>query len=229
MPNICTGFMNVRGYSPNVDEFVKILQANYSYYKDRSNLDFEWCANPKNFSHIPHFFRVFDAYVFGDCYHSGIYKAVSISIECAWSVHTCMFPGPHTYYDNYQKEHFGKYFASNILAESKRLQLEIEIWSYEPGMSFQEHYKICSGILVKEEEFTFSGYSLDDYANYEEYKEDFKNDINLISEQEFNRRIKDDDCWIEKDLHEEEVDFLIEDEPIYLAHIVMAKPVGKDN
>ena len=40
MPNLCTGFMNVRGYAPNVDEFVKILQANYSYYKDAKNGDY---------------------------------------------------------------------------------------------------------------------------------------------------------------------------------------------
>lgn len=225
MPNICTGFMNVRGYAPNVDEFVKILQADYSYYKDSKNRDFTWCADPKNFTHTPHFFRVFDAYLFGDAiYHSAVYKCVSISVECAWSIYSCMFPGPHTYYTQFENEHFNQHFGSNILIESKRLQLEIECWSYEPGIGFQEHYKICSGIITKEEEFSFNALWLEDYSNYEEFKNDC-NEPPTIDEKEFNDRIKCEHFYYEDGLRDEYVDFLPEDPPEYLAHIVMVKPV----
>ena len=225
MPNLCTGFMNVRGYAPNVDEFIKILQANYSYYKDKNNHDYTWFADPKNFSHIPHFFRVFEAIPFAEVWHSGIYKTVSIDIECAWSISCCMFTGSFSYYDDFEKDHPGQHFASHILAESKRLQLEIEIWSYEPGMAFQEHYKICSGILVKDECFNFNGVWLEDYANYKEFKEDPNNKDIHIDEQTFNKRIEEEHYWYEYGLHEEEVDFLPEDEPLYLANIVMVKNI----
>lgn len=227
MPNLCTGFMNVRGYAPNVDEFVKILQANYSYYKDKNNHDYTWCADPKNFTHIPHFFRVFQAIPFNTIWHSGVYKCVSIDLEVAWSIFCCMFAGPHTYYDDFQRNHYNQHFASHILAESKRLSLEIEIWSYEPGMGFQEHYKICSGILVKDECFNFSGVWLEDYANYEDFKKDPNNKDVPIDEQAFNKRIEDKNYWYEYGVQEEEVDFLPEDEPLYLANLVMCK-IRKD-
>lgn len=226
MPNICTGFMTVRGRADCVDEFIKILQANYCYYKDKENKDYTWCADPKNFTHIPHFFRIFDASLIDDpVYISQVYKCVSISIEVAWSVYSCMFPGPHTYYSDFQKEHFGDHFGSNILKESKRLQLEIEVWSYEPGMVFQEHYKICSGILVKNEVFNFNCLWLEDYSNYEEFVKDCKGDTFPLTEQQFNERIENNDYYYEYGLHEEVVDFSPSDEPKYLANLVMVKQV----
>lgn len=229
MPNLCTGFINVRGRADCVDEFIAILQANYSYCPNSKNGDFTWVADPNNMTHIPHFFRVFEADLFDDpVWHSGVYKSASISIEVAWSVWTCMFNGPHTYYDDFQKNHFGDHFGSNILAESKRLQLEIEIWSYESGMCFQEHYKICSGILVKNEEFSFNIFWLDDYSNYKEFLE-VCNDIAIpLTEQEFKERIKCQNYYYEHGLQEEDVDFLPEDKPIYLANIVMVKPIKEE-
>lgn len=229
MPNICTAFMNVRGYAPNVDEFLKILQADYSYYKDRNKPDCTWCADPKNFTHIPHFFRVFEAIPFAEVWHSGVYKCISVDVEVAWSIYCCMFNGPTSYYADFEKDHHGQHFASHILAESKRLQLEIEIWSYEPGMGFQEHYKICSGILVKDECFDFNGVWLEDYANYNEFKKDPNNKEIHINEQQFNERIKNGNYYYEYGLQEEDVDFLPEDEPIYLANLVMVKPVKKED
>ena len=110
MPNYCTGFMNVRGYAPNVDEFIAILQANYSYHK--SMTDFSWCVDPDNFTHIPHFFRVFQAIPFNEVWHSGVYKCVSIDLEVAWSIYSCMFKGPHTYYDEFERNHPGQHLPS---------------------------------------------------------------------------------------------------------------------
>lgn len=225
MPNICTAFITVRGYAPNVDEFLAILQANYSYYKDYENNDYSWHADPNNMTHIPHFFRVFDAYLYDDpVYHSDIYKCATINIECAWSVYSCMFPGPFTYYNDFESDHKGEHFGSNILKESKRLQLEIEIWSYESGMCFQEHYKICSGILVKNEEFGFKGLWLEDYSNYEEFKKEYQGKGVCLTEQEFNQRIKEENYWYEYGLQEEITDFSPNDPPKYLANLVMVKP-----
>ena len=226
MPNYCTGFMNVRGRADCIDEFIAILNANYSYYMDSKNGDYTWCADPKNFTHTPHFFRVFSAILMDDpIWHSGVYKAASIQFEVAWSVYCCMFPGEWSYYDSFEKDHPGQHYGSNILIESKRLQLEIEIWSYEPGMCFQEHYKICSGILVRDETFSFKALWLEDYSNYEEFKKVCDDPAITLTEQQFNERIKEENYWYEYGLQEENVDFLPEDEPIYLANLVMVKTV----
>lgn len=224
MANDCIGFMNVRGRADCVDEFIAILQADYSYYKDSKNGDYTWCANPNNFSHIPHFFRVFEAYPMeGDGYHTAVYKSVSIQFVVAWSVWSCMFPGPHTYYNDFQRDHPNQHFGSNILIESKRLQLEIEIWSYETGFVFQEHYKICSGVLVKNEEYNFNILWLDNYSNYEEFKNACKFQP-VISKDVFEEMVMNEQFYYEEGLQEEAVDFLPEDEPQYLANLVMVKP-----
>lgn len=228
MPNICTGFMNVRGYKDNVDEFVKILQADYSYMRKdyMKTHNFDYILDPSNFSHIPHFFRVFQADLVKEEMVSGVFKGVTIDLEVAWSIWTCMFAGPHTYYDDMQKEHYNNHFASHILQESKRLQLEMEIWSYEPGMCFQEHYKICSGILVKNEEFKFNYYCLEDMS-YDEFKSELGNKYPWIKNQKQYYDFREDNKEIETDVHEEKVDFLPEDNPIYLANLVMVKMKGE--
>ena len=228
MPNICTGFMTVRGRADCVDEFIKILEAHYSYYADSKNNDYTWCADPKNFTHIPHFFRVFHTELIDDpVWHSAVYKTVCIQFELAWSVYCCMFPGEFSYYDSFEKEHPGQHYGSNIMIESKRLQLEIEIWSQEPGMCFQEHYKICSGVKVKDEQFEFRGLWLEDYSNYEEFKNDCSDLVTtekMLTEEQFNARIEEGNFWYDYGLHEETVDFSPEDPPKYLAHLVMVKP-----
>jgi hypothetical protein len=226
MPNICLAFITVRGRASCVDEFIAILQSDYNYNRDSRNGDYSWCPDPKNITHVPHFFRVFDAYLFDDpVYHSAVYKCVTINIECAWSVYSCIFPGEHTYYNDFERDHHGEHFGSNILIESKRLQLELEIWSYESGMCFQEHYKICSGVLIKDETFGFDVLWLEDYSNYNELKEKFKDDSRLlISEEEFNERIQYKDYWYEYGLQEEITDFSPTDPPKYLANLVMVKP-----
>ena len=225
MPNYCTGFMNVRGYAPNVDEFLKIVQADYSYHKDSKNHDYSWCNDPSHFSHIPHFFRVFSAYKFDEKWNSGIYKCISIDFECAWSVSACMMDGPWSYYMSFEKDHPGEHYGSTLLIESKRLQLEIELWSYEPGMVFQEHYKICSGVLVKDDCLDFTIVELDTFDNYEQLMQEYPN-VSL-TKNEFEERIMNEDIYYEQ-TNEEEVDFLPGDDPQYLAHLVMVKPV-KEN
>jgi len=225
MPNICTGFMNVRGRADCVDELLKILDANYSYYKDKNNYDYSWCVDPKNFTHIPHFFRVFSAYKFDEHWNSGIYKCVSIDFECAWSVSSCMMGGPWSYFMQFEHDHPGEHYGSTLLKESKRLQLEIELWSQEPGMAFQEHYKICSGILVKDECLDYNLIYLDNYNSYEEVKADYPN--TSMTKDQFEDYVVNEVDYYE-DMHEEEVDFLPGDDPVYLAHLVMVKKVEKE-
>ena len=229
MPNICNATINIRGYAGNVDEFIKILEANYNYISSKDNN--KWEANKDNFSHIPHFFRVFDVVLTDENNISGVYKCTQVYIECAWSVYVCLFNGPMTYFEDYERDHKGQHYATNILRESKRLGLEIEIWSREYGMMFQEHYKICSGVLVKNEEHSYDVQYVDNYNDYMSIRDDFPAvEPYIITGRDFEEYLNscdDGECPIYINLAYEENDFEVMDEPVYLANLVMVKSIDK--
>ena len=158
MPNYCDYGMAVRGYKDNVEEFIRIIKADYNY-------------NTNEFTHNRHFFRVFEANVEEDYITYGLERCVKIYGYCAWSVYSCMFPGPFTYYgDNNKysliKESERLQYGTHILQETKRLNLYIEIFSQEPGMGFQEHYYIANGNTIQNEEYELNMYWLDDVQEY---------------------------------------------------------------
>lgn len=232
MPNYCDGYMYVRGYKDNVEEFIRILNADYSYYKKKPDgspdyFNHEWCTDPSNFTHIPHMFRIFEAEVTQEVYNSGVYKCVQIDLSCAWSFYCCMFKGPHTYFDQFERDHYGEHFGTHILRESKRLQLEIEIWSHEPGMCFQEHYKICSGVLIKDEEYSTNviGFSREpeftDTRSYMEFKTEYGNKFPDVTRVKYEDLL-DEEYYLE-DKHPEQVDFMPGEDPIYMGNLVMCK------
>jgi hypothetical protein len=155
---------------------------------------------------------------------SEVYRYVALDIECAWSVYCCMFDGPLTYYEDFQTEHPNNHFGTHILQESKRLNLEIEIWSREGGVGFQEHYKICSGILIKDEEYKFKEYYIGKYINLDEFKGLYKDIFPQIKTQEQLDKLRYDngDCFI-AECKDEVYDFGPGDQPKYLANLVMVK------
>lgn len=237
MPNICTANIIVRGRKDCVDEFINILNADYSYYnkKEDGSIDFsnnKWCTDPKNFTHIPHFFRIFEVYDLYDYYASAVYKCVELNISCAWSVFVCMFPGKFSYYDNFERDHHGEHYGTNIIEVSKRLQLEIEIWSREEGLEFQEHYKICSGVLVINQELDIQSYNLENisYNQYvnntpENVKESIIEYYGDINNEEEYEEFKDE-CGPSAPVYNQETySFEYNDKPIYLCNLVMVKEV----
>lgn len=147
MPNICTARIRVRGRRDCVDEFIQILGADYSYARKDSN-------EPSHFSHIPHMYRIFECDLI-DRVDYGMCSYAELAIECAWSVFVCMFEGAHTYFTQNNTpeftEQYGPSFATNVVFESARLHLDIEIFSSEPGMCFQEHYRLVNGVKVTDE------------------------------------------------------------------------------
>lgn len=82
---------------------------------------------------------------------------VSISGVCVHSAYSCMLEGPNTYYNSYMASgNFTEDFkGTNMLIESERLNLEIEIYSTVYGDNFEEYYYIKKGELLIErvEEF----------------------------------------------------------------------------
>ena len=177
MPNICLAEIRVTGYAGNVDEFTRILTAYYNY-------------DTMEFSHTPHFFRVFDTYILNEETY-GVIKKVSYSIDCAWSVYCCMMNGPFSYYDENKNEflhQYGKFYGTYIQECARRLGLFIEIFSEEEGMCFNEYYVFNNqGYQVRNEEYEMHSYDLDEYKS----REDFINKTGEnISEEDYQNCIE---------------------------------------
>lgn len=168
MPNICIGTVKVRGYKDNVEEFTRIIQSNYDYSKP--DLDF----------HKPHFWRIFEAYIASyETY--GLLAVAEYDISCAWSVAVCMLPGKFSYYADTKDGINGvKTYGTHLLEIGKKLNLDVEIFSSEPGMGFQEHYRIQSGIMCEDECTEYHELYIGEYETYQDLIDDYKGDDRFI-------------------------------------------------
>jgi len=220
MPNICTGTLRVRGYAPNVDELIAILQGDYNYMSCLNNIDATQGA--PYVSHPPHFFRVFKAEVIKKQWLHGLIKYAEIDLEVAWSIWVCMFPGPLTYFNDFQKSYGNNSFGSHIIRESQRLQLDIEIWSYEYGLEFQEHYRLNSGILSRNENFEYHAVDISEMT-YDEFREDLGSKFPTVKSEHQFKQLVEAFPIITTEMQEETWDFDDESDPKYLGNLVMIK------
>lgn len=153
MPNYCNYSMCVVGRKENVEEFIKVIEADYDY-------------GSMEFSHDRHMFRVFEAEVNEiEERYAGVYQAI-ISGYCAWSVHSCMLEGG--YYEDFKKSFGANFKGTTLILESERLDIDIEVFSEESGMCFQEHYIIREGKMCCNECVDWTEYWIDDYETKEE-------------------------------------------------------------
>lgn len=167
MPNYCNYSMCVAGTKESVEEFIKVIQADYNYVT-------------MEFSHDRHMFRVFEAeHDEVDEYGDGKFRTI-IDGYCAWSVSSCMLEGG--YYKDCKNSYGDDFRGTTLLLESKRLNIDIEVYSEEPGCCFQEHYVVSNGKLVCEECVEWNEYYLDDY----ETKEDAEKELGIeITDEEW--------------------------------------------
>ena len=169
MPNYCNYSMCVIGEKESVEEFIKIIQADYDY-------------GTMEFSYDRHFFRVFEADYdeienLGEDHGNDVYQVI-INGYCAWSVSSCMFDtGEYCYYQELKKRFPDEFRGTTILAESERLNLSVEIFSEECGMCFQEHYTIIDGKIIEDECVDYYEYYLRDYETKEEAEEELEIEI----------------------------------------------------
>ena len=176
MPNYCYYEMRVKGKPENVNQFILSLQSDYGYtpveisnrmltYPRGKMLIYPNDNNRRVFKvrqqiSSPHLFRVFEANVNeSECFclppdeNGDIIR--SIYGECAWSVYSCMFEGEHTYYNDFMRDFGIRYigfFGTTIPKLSRLLNLDIEIFSEETGVCFQEHYRVTNGNIIINDE-----------------------------------------------------------------------------
>lgn len=180
MPNNCFYDMIVRGSSNDIDTFHRVM----------TDYDFD-----------RHFFRVFSAEIYDKNVLDNGLTEVRISGDCAWSVHTCM---RNEGIGCYASDPCNSRVATGLEEESKRLNLEIEIYSEEYGMGFEEHYHFKNGETITNECRDASEYSFwrDDYpmdiSDDEAFRlfcSEHKDDVRVLTQDELCD-LKAGDFWI---------------------------------
>lgn len=153
MPNDCTFEMRAAGTPEAIDEFMARL------------LDYD---------HRPHFWRVFEAIKLNCVQNPDDGRAhATIYGYCAWSVHSCMNKGFGTYADEFHDK--DPTATTSLRDTSHDLNLEIEVYSQEPGIGFAEHYHYNNGEVIVEEERDYCEYYYDEseYDSFEDFKYEF--------------------------------------------------------
>ena len=208
MANDCYAEIIVTGYKDNVDEFTRILNADYNY-------------KTNEFTHKPHFNRIFDVQI-ADELLIGVMKQITYQIYCAWSVTVCMMDGESSYYDDLKKRYLDNCFSTYLEEQSKRLKLNIEIISEETGMAFSEHIRFNSnGYLLQNDCIDINYYDLNNYKD----ANDFCNkESKYISEDLFNYYKDEYDGTYWDNSYFDKFEMLSKEKPIKL---VPLKKVGK--
>lgn len=159
MANNCFYQMQIQGKEEGVDEFIKIIQADYNYNEENK------CVPER------HLWRVFEACVDDEYINDGI-KTVMISGDCAWSVYSCMCDGACTYQSQNPDRN-----GTTLKAESERLNLAIEVYSEECGCAFMEHFVFVNGEQLVDKCVDWHEYPAYDYESVEELNEDYGTDF----------------------------------------------------
>ena len=162
MPNYCGYSMCVKGTKENVEEFIKVIKADYDY-------------GTMEFTHDRHLYRVFEAdYDEIEEIFDGTYQVI-INGDCAWSVNSCMFE--NGYHRNFKERFPDNCKGTTVPIESERLGLDIEIFSEECGMCFQEHYIVRKGVVEVSDCVDWYEYCKDDYETKAEAEAELEIEI----------------------------------------------------
>lgn len=165
MANDCCFSMLVAGEKENVNEFITML----------------------DYTH-PHlcFARIFDIYESRRKVLKDGRTAVQLDGACAWSVYSCMMEGGGTYYNDHLNDPYdGSARLTSLIKQGERLQLDIEIFSEEPGMGFTEHYRIINGQVIEYTCDDYSEYYYDswEFPNFEDWKKEYNLPIDLTEDE----------------------------------------------
>lgn len=109
-----------------------------------------------------HLWRIFDADIYDKYENEDGTITIDVCGSCAWSIESCCRASGYSE------------GVDLFEVNSRELNLEIECWSDECGMCFQEHYIYNNGECLIDEcvEWTETYYDEDDYESFEEFKKD---------------------------------------------------------
>ena len=188
MANTCEYNMMVKGKKKDVDTLVKWLNAGYDYFIDDNGNPTLVCDSDH------HFYRVLSA-------QSGEIDGEDEDIirqtvhgDCAWSVATSMLKGRELIYSTPDDRFKDIRKDVNLIDASWLLDLEIEVYSKEPGMCFAEHYLIDNGKMIIDDCTDYQEICLAEYETKEQAEEDLNT---TITEEEWNKRYENEG-WVSR-------------------------------
>lgn len=131
--------------------------------KGINNNVFEFYNRMTDYEKPNHLYRMFSADICEEHKGENGITSIDVSGDCAWSIESCCRTGYTGGVDL-------------LKVNSEELGLEIEIWSEESGMCFQEHYLYKHGqclidSCVDWQEIYYDKY---EYETFEEFREDWK-------------------------------------------------------
>lgn len=166
MANLCEFEMKVNGSTESIHRLMEIM----TYKKD----DDVFLSRIGSVEILEHDKEKQSAFILG---------------YCAWSVFSCMFEGPHTYYTQFTKD---RPKTTTIDRLCKELSLEVEIYAREAGVGFEEHYIISNqGLITLNKETSMTQYYMNDY----ETREDFEKETGKSIPQTIFDTYKEKDEW----------------------------------
>jgi len=209
MPNYCDFSMHIKGQKKDVFKLAEWLSADYSYSSTPNiYVEREGVKIPTE-HHIG--WRVFECYYQEDAFANlPIDSNITLYLSgyCAWSVYSSMMEGPFTYYtDNHadMMKARGEDLSLTLPQACKKLSVEVELFSNEPGMCFSEHYHIGSDGKIKlEEETEYIEFYIEEYHSYDDYVKSIDGEIPITKEEFDDAVSKGNSCvvkckWLKDD------------------------------
>lgn len=126
---------------------------------------YEFHKRMRDYDAPNHLWRMFEADVYDEKDNEDGTITIDVAGSCAWSIETCCRASGYS--DG----------VDLLEVNSRDLNLEIEIWSDESGMCFQEHYFYKNGECLIDDCVEWNEYYYDEYEcdSFEEFKRE--NDI----------------------------------------------------
>ena len=110
-----------------------------------------------------HLWRIFEADIYNKKDNGDGTISIDVTGSCAWSIETCCRASGYSE------------GVDLLEVNSRELNLEIEIWSEESGMCFQEYYLYKNGECLIDDCVEWNEYYYDEYEyeSFEEFKEEY--------------------------------------------------------
>ena len=128
---------------------------------DKANV-YEFHKRMGDYNLPSHLWRMFETDIYEENCNLDGTITISVSGSCAWSIESCC--------------RASGYSGGVDLLEvnSEELNLEIECWSDESGMCFQEHYHYKNGKCLVDDcvEWNEFYYDVDEYESFEDFKKE---------------------------------------------------------
>lgn len=190
MPNLCDYTMKIVGEKDKIATLIKYLQNDYWYVEDGNSYrpsdeqigKYSFCYEEGNWKLYTnaekHFYRVFDAFpdekdgeIIYQESNDGRWETYVYG-DVAWSVCSCMMDAPLSYYSESKNEPLREH-GTTLEIESRNLDLNVEVFSAEPGCCFAEHILYKKGELLVDECLDYQEYCLDEFETKEEAEEEY--------------------------------------------------------